>query len=185
MATKDYYLVFGAGNPADNTGLTPSFTTFANNLGVATTAPGVTEIIAASGLYRFQYEAQGSVIFVVDGDVGGLSAIPDADRYITGSLDVEDRSEDFISGLGASLQAQIEGFSTALGALIGATSDVIGDTSTDPSTMFGFFKRAQEMAEGDQQYTKATGVLAYTDRTGATTMASKTIVDGTSTVTRS
>lgn len=72
----------------------------------------------------------------------------------------------------------------ALGSLIGNTSSVIGDNATDPTTVFGFLKRAQETREGDETYTKATGVLQIFDRTGATLLRSQTIAESAATVTR-
>ena len=173
MATKDYFLVFGSGNPATNTGLSPTFIQFLNNAGAATTSPSISEF-GSTGLYLFQYENQGSIVFTVDGDSSGGAGLSDADRYIAGSMDNENRSIDFI-----------ESFSTALSAQIGTTASDIGNDSVDPSTVFGFLKRSQEYQEGDQTYTKATGVLEYEDRAGVTLLVSKTIVDGASTVTRS
>lgn len=152
-------MAFGTGNPADNSGLSPTFIVFRNSAG-STTAPGITEI-ASTGVYYFDYEVAelGTIAFVADGATTGLA---DADRYIFGSLDILDRYDQFF----------------------GATTDSIGDSTTDPSTYFGFLKRFQELLEGDSTYTKATGVLELFDRTGATTLASKTIADAASTVTK-
>lgn len=159
MAAKSYYLAFGTGNPTDYSGLAPTFITFRNSAG-STTAPGITEI-ASTGIYYFDYEVaeQGTIAFVADGATTGLA---DADRYIFGSLDILDRYEQFF----------------------GSTTDSIGDSSTDPTTYFGFLKRFQELLEGDSTYTKSTGVLELSDRTGATTLASKTIADSSTQVTK-
>lgn len=160
MAVKNYYLAFGTGNPADNSGLAPSFIAFTSAAG-STTAPSISEI-ASTGIYYFQYEVAegGNVAFVADGATTGLA---DGDRYIFGALDILDRFDQFF----------------------GASTDAIGDSATDPTTFFGFLKRFQELLEGDSSYAKSTGVLTMLDRTGATTLASKTIAESASTVSKS
>lgn len=154
-----YYAVFGQGNPADNTGLSPTFTVFQNASGGATTPPSISEI-ASSGIYTFSYAPQGSINFVIDGATTGLVA---ADRYVVGSLDVGDSagSIDF-----------------------GSVSDSIGDSATDPTSLFAFVRRVKELLEGQSTYTKSSGVLELKDSSGNTTLASLTIADNGSTVTK-
>lgn len=154
-----YYLVFGSGDPSGNTGLAPTFTVFQNSAGGATTPPSISEV-GSSGIYTFSYDPQGSINFVVDGATTGLSA---SNRYIVGALDVGD-----------SLQ----------NTSVGTASDGIGDSATDPTSLFAFVRRIKELLEGDQTYTKATGVFVMKDSTGATTLASKTITDNDTTVDR-
>lgn len=72
----------------------------------------------------------------------------------------------------------------SLGALIGDTNSLIGNNLSDPTTVFGFLKRAQETREGDETYTKASGVLDIYDRTGATLLRQQTISDTATQVTR-
>jgi hypothetical protein len=72
----------------------------------------------------------------------------------------------------------------SIAGLIGDTSSLIGDNATDPTTVFGFLKRALETREGDETYTKATGVLTIYDRTGATLLRTQTIAETANTVTR-
>lgn len=155
----DYFVVFGAGNPSDNTGLSPTFTTFKNAAGGATTAPAISEV-GSEGIYTFNYDPQGAVAFVIDGATTGLAA---SDRYVVGSLDVDDALSSIV---------------------IGTSSDAIGDSSTDPTSLFGFVQRIQKWLEGDSTYTKSTGVWAVTEPTGATTLSSKTIADNGSTITK-
>jgi hypothetical protein len=87
---------------------------------------------------------------------GATTGLSSTDRYITGGLD----------------------------PAIGDTSALIGDSSSDPTSVFGYLKRLQELQEGDEEYTKASGVLERKDRTGATTLVSQTISDSTSNITK-
>lgn len=68
--------------------------------------------------------------------------------------------------------------------LLGNNSSLIGNDSVDPTTVFGFLKRALETREGDENYTKATGVLQIYDRSGATLLRTQTISDTAANVTR-
>lgn len=70
-------------------------------------------------------------------------------------------------------------------ALLGTDADAIGDSSTDPTTVFGFLKRCENVLEGQSVYTKASGSLAMKDKTGNTTLATRTISDSTTAVTKS
>ncbi len=70
-------------------------------------------------------------------------------------------------------------------ASIGSTASLFGDSITQPGTLFGYMKRVVEFLEGDQTYTKASGVLVYEARGGNTLIASKTITDSNVETTRS
>lgn len=87
---------------------------------------------------------------------GATTGLSSTDRYITGGLDPS----------------------------IGDTTALIGDNASDPTSVFGFLKRLQELQEGEETYTKATGVLVRQDRTGATTLVSQTITDSAATITK-
>ncbi len=63
------------------------------------------------------------------------------------------------------------------GLAIGSTASSYGSTSIDPVDLYGFLKRARELAEGNQIYTKATGILDLYVRGGATLLIEKTISD--------
>lgn len=67
--------------------------------------------------------------------------------------------------------------SLALGNFIGSTASSFGSTSVDPVDLFGFMKRAQEIAEGNQVYTKSTGLLDFYSRGSSTLLREKTISD--------
>jgi hypothetical protein len=159
VSAKTYVLKFGSGPPSSFSGLAPTFLTFVNSAGSATTAPSISEM-ASTGLYSFSYEALGEIFFVADGATTGLA---DNVRFVVGALDITDRVDQ----------------------LIGSTSDAIGDDSTDPTTLFGFLLRAQNWAEGQNTYVKATGVLNMYEKTGATLLVSRTLADSTTNVTKS
>lgn len=82
-----------------------------------------------------------------------------------------------ISGLAVSLA----GIETA----IGSTASLIGDNVTDPATLYGYLKRLQNWNEGDSVYTKATGVWEVSAIGGNTLLASKTLDETLTTVTKS
>ncbi len=62
-------------------------------------------------------------------------------------------------------------------SFIGSTASSFGTTLIDPVDLFGFLKRAQEVAEGNNTYTKATGVLDISSRGSSTLLREKTISD--------
>lgn len=217
MASKSYFVRFGSGNPATYTGLAPTFIVFRTVVGT-TTPPGFSEL-STTGIYRFDYDIRGQIAFVIDGATTGLA---NADRYVSGVLDLTDQMDQVGSTLAAigttnvalgttnvalgttnvALGTTSVFLGTALGNTLGAIgtslsvqgstitgrigtpSDVFGDDVTDPTTLYGFLKRCEQVLEGDSTYVKATGVLTMYDKTGATTLASKTIADTGSTVTK-
>ncbi len=75
------------------------------------------------------------------------------------------------------------GLSSPIYAFLGSTSSSIGSTNIDPTTVMGFLKRAQEMSEGGQIYTKATGVIDFYTRASAI-IVEKTISDTATTTTK-
>lgn len=158
---KYYSFHFGAANPSVYTGLTPTFLLF-NNLasGASLARPGITEIPAASGIYRFLYEPVNltPIIFLID----GTNAITvDSDRYITANLDTIQQVD------------QVLGF----------TNSSIGSTATDPVDLYGLLKREQEILEGDATFNKTTGVWDIMTR-GGTTIQTKVLTNSTGTVTK-
>lgn len=150
---KSYYLKFGTGDPASFTGLTPTFTIFSANGVTSVTAPGITETPAGSGLYQFVYGPTQSILFKVDGG----SALSGSDRYIVGTLDP--------------IQAVDE--------KVGYTTDSIGSTATDPSTVLGYLKRNLEFMEGNANFTKSTGVWQVYSRGSSTLLTQKTLTNTT------
>lgn len=67
---------------------------------------------------------------------------------------------------------------------LGATTSAFGDSALDPGSVFGYLKRLQEFNEGDAIFSKSTGVWTITDRTGATTIATKTLSNNNTQVTK-
>lgn len=155
---KQYWLKFGSGDPSAYSGLTPTMTIFSAGGLTAVTAPGITEIIASSGLYTFFYGPTISTIMVVDGG-SGLSA---ADRYITGALDP--------------LQAVDE--------KVGTINDSFGTDSVDPTTLFGYAKREQEFNEGNASFVKATGVWSIYSRGSSQLLREKDLTNDTTSATK-
>lgn len=79
----------------------------------------------------------------------------------------------------------IAGTGGTLSVLIGSTASAIGDSATDPSTLFGYLKRIAELEQGREQFVKSSGALSMYDRTGATLLASRTISNSASMVVKS
>jgi hypothetical protein len=149
--SKFYYARFGSGNPADNTGLTPTLTIFAINGVSAITAPGITETPAGSGLYRFEYGPTQSILWQMDGGAG----LADSDRYIVGVLDP--------------LQVTDQ--------RVGVVTDSFGDTAVDPTTLMGFAKRNLEFQEGDASFNKNSGLWSIYARGGTELIREKTLTN--------
>lgn len=151
---KTYWLLFGDGNPALNTGLSPTMTLFAGINGTTLlSAPGITEIPAGSGWYRFFYGPTFSINFVVDGGAG----LANADRYIRGVLD----------------PLQI------IDERMGSDDASFGSTSADPTSIYGFVKRNLEVQEGNKIFNKATGTWDVYSRGSSTLLFEKDLTNTT------
>lgn len=109
---KNYYLTFGSVSPAAYTGLFPTLTIFSLNGTTPVTAPGITETPASSGLYRFQWGATTSIVFVCDGGATLANNV----RYIVGSIDPVQAVDEQLTSVGNSL------------AVIGASTAAIGSS---------------------------------------------------------
>lgn len=138
---KSYLIRFGQTTPGNYNGLSPTFTAFANPgaSNVPPTAPGISAVLGATGLYYFGYTATTfPIAFIIDGGAT-LSA---TDRYIVGILDP--------------LQAVDE--------KMGWLTDSFGTTVTDPTTVIGYLKRNLEVNEGTATYNSATGLWVVLSR---------------------
>lgn len=155
---KEYWLKFGTGNPALNTGLTPTFTLFSLEGLTAIVSPGITEAPTSSGLYKFVYGPTVAIVFVADGGSG----LSNSDRYISGTLDP--------------IQAVDES--------IGTISSSFGSTATDPTTVFGYLKRDQEILEGNAIFNKSTGQWEIYSRGSSTLLRVKTLSNNSSQATK-
>jgi len=98
------------------------------------------------------------MIFVCDGG----AVLSSGDRYIVGALDP--------------IQAVDE--------KVGTIADSYGSTATDPTTVFGYLKRDQEILEGDAIFTKSTGVWTIYSRGSSTILRVKTLTNSTSQATK-
>jgi hypothetical protein len=156
--SKSYYLKFGTGDPADKTGLSPTFVIFSAGGLTSVVAPGITETPAASGLYRFDYGPTLSILFKADGG----AALASGDRYIIGSLDP--------------IQAVDE--------KVGTVNDSFGSTSVDPTTVLGYVKRNLEFHEGNAIFTKATGLWDIYSRGSSTLLKEKALTNTTTSATK-
>lgn len=158
MASLNYSLVYTSGSSIGIQGLAPTFTVFKDAAGNNITSPAISQI-ASTGFYTFAFEATLPIFFVADAATTSLSG---KDRYIYGALYPSDRILDYT----------------------GDTTSVIGDNATDPTTMFGFLKRIQELYEGRQNYAKGTGTWSMYDRSGATLLRTRVLTESGSAVTK-
>lgn len=219
MATRDYWLRFGSGNPQSLSGLAPTFITFIDSSGNNITPPAITEP-GSKGLYKFSYDPTLTIAFVADGATTGLAS---SDRYIVGALDAQDTFGVTLNAIGTTqvamgstligfgnsfvvfsstftalnssfvaVSATLAGMASTLAAMgvtlggleasIGSTASSFGTDASDPTTLFGFMKRIQELNEGAQTYTKASGALALYSR-GASQLLRQLTVSDTATLT--
>lgn len=156
--SKTYTLQFGDGDPAVNTGLSPTFVIF-QLLGGSTLAPPSITEPDSDGIYQFTYGPTLPIKFKIDGGAG-LAA---ADRYITDQLDP--------------IQA--------VDQVIGSVDSSFGSTSADPTTVMGHLKRNQEFNEGDATYVKSTGKWQISSRGASTLLQEKTLSNSTTQVDKS
>lgn len=173
---KNFLLQFGSGTTT-NAGLAPTFTVFKVFPGGGnTTAPGITEVPSATGLYYFTYEPAASIAFVVDANTTSLSA---SARYIVGNLDPIQAIDERITEMGMTLVAIGNTGSAQVALLIGTTASSFGSTSTDPATVMGYLKRLQEFNEGNSNFTKQSGawdIFARGNAVGASTQLIQKVV---------
>ena len=80
------------------------------------------------------------------------------------------------AGIGTSLTVVVAG--------IGSTASFIGNSSTYPVDLFGYMMRLDALLEGQQQFTKGSGLLNMYDLTGATLLSARTITNSASLVTK-
>lgn len=147
-----FNIQFGSGNPADNTGLSPTFIFFgAPLLGTTLPPPGVTEYLAGSGHYGFVYGTTTPIQFTIDGG----AALASSDRYVSGTLD------------------PVQTVDTRLGFV----TDSFGSTGTDPSTVLGYLRRNLEWLEGNAEFSKASGAWSVYSRGSSTLLKVKTLTN--------
>ena len=190
MAVRPYWLSFGA---SAISGLAPTFIQFRSTAGSTLAPPSITEP-GSFGMYLFSYDPITQVAFICDGATTGIAF---SDRYIQGVLDPFDQFGVTLVAIGntctalgmtsvalgttaVALGTSLYAFGATSNALIGTTSSSIGSDSVDPTTVFGFLKRAQETREGEEIYLKDSGLLGiYSRGATATLLREKTITDST------
>lgn len=194
MATRPYWLSFGASAVS---GLAPTFIQFRSTAGVTLAPPAISEP-GTFGMYLFSYDPITQIAFICDGATSGLAF---QDRYVKGVLDPFDQFGVTLAAIGNTAIALgntsvagvtlLYGFglsSAAVGATLltqlGSTTASYGTNSADPTTIFGFLKRAQETREGNETYTKASGLLDIYSRGSSQLLAEKTIADSSTSTTK-
>lgn len=171
---KQYLVRFGSDDPANHTGLSPTLSVFRElTSGTAITAPGITEVPAASGLYYFTWNPTMPIAFVCDGGAALSANI----RYASGLLDPVDAVNEQVTALGVTMTFNFTG-------LLGTTGATFGGASTDPGTVFGYLKRLQELQEGNANFNKVSGAWEIYSRGSSTLFASKTLTNSSSLVTK-
>lgn len=235
MANKIYGVYFTSGDPRTQTALTPTLVIFSRmDTGAALTAPGITQAIAGSGIFQFEYQPTLPIAFLADGGAGSGTG-----RFVVGQLDPI-QLVDFqavtltalgttnialgttnvalgttnialgtssialgatnvaigtsISAQGTSLSAisvtilaAINSFGTGLSGLafIGSTASSLGSTNTDPADLMGYVKRLQEWLEGNEIFTKTSGIWQKSTRGNTMIFAPKTLGNTITQVTKS
>jgi hypothetical protein len=153
----------------------------------------------ASGVYGFSYLIGNSTlnsIYFLAYSITAVSSGITSDKYITGVLDPVLAVDQSVIGVSTNLSAlssTFTSFGTSFAAIsatilaigntlpsimafnssfIGSTASSFGTSGTDPSTVFGYLKRIQELMEGDQVFFAAGGTLMLYNRTalGTTTL---------------
>lgn len=69
-------------------------------------------------------------------------------------------------------------------ASIGSSNSSFGTNTTDPTDLFGYLKRVQELLEGNNTYTKSTGVLDIYSRGSSQLLREKTFANNSTQVTK-
>lgn len=152
---------FHSSDPRTYPSLAPTFLTFKRlDTQADVTPPGITQL-ATTGIYMFEFNITLPIYFLIDGITTTAQ-----ERYVYGLLDPSDQLDNKID------------------SLVGSTASSFGTTSVDPATIFGYLKRAQEFMEGNQTFTKSSGVWDIKTR-GGTLFAQKTLSDSTSSVDKS
>lgn len=121
-------MTFGATNPQNLSGLSPTFLAFVRMTdGQTLTPPSVTEL-AGQGLYSFQYGTTQPIAFICD----GFTTLLGLGRYVVGQIDPSDRADEY----GTTIVAMNTNTGTSLTAA-GVTVVAIGNSLTTKLTNMG------------------------------------------------
>ncbi len=193
LATSDRY-ISGVFDPYDQFGVTlnAAFALGTTSVAIGTTLIGYGASGFAQGATLFGFGvsgfAQGSTIFGfgVSGFAQGSTLFGFGVSNLAIGVSILAQGVSLTAqgitlfGQGVSLFAlgtTSTAYAIANGLAIGSTASSYGSTSVDPVDLYGFLKRARELSEGNQIYTKATGILDLYVRGGATLLIEKTISD--------
>lgn len=171
----------GSLDPADRADEYGNTLVAIGNSGIAL---GITNVAIGTSIYALE-QTLGSTLVAI-GNSGIALGITNV-AIGTSIYALEQTLGSTLVGIGNTVSAigsTITGLGSSLNALIGTTASIIGDSSTDPSTLFGYLKRNLEITEGQQLFTKSSGAWNMLDRTGATTLRTRTITNSASTVIR-
>lgn len=166
---KTFFFKFGSGDPRTYTGLSPTFLIFVDQNGATQAPPSISETLASSGFYKFTYTPTLGIAFLID---GATTAVDSVSRYVSGSLDPVLTVDQAVTALGVTLSS----IGSSI-ASIGTPADSFGSTSSDPTTVFGYLKRLQELGEGNSTYTKDSGLWNIYSRGSSTLLRLKTLAD--------
>lgn len=182
--------------------------------GATTAPPGITQIISTAGIYKFSYTPSFPIAFQVDGATSGLGTfryingqldnIDQIDDLLLATGGTLQAIGSTLNGIGttnialgttnvalgttavflAGSSGSAVGIGNTLTAIVGNSASSFGSNVVDPSTLYGYLKRMQEVLEGDANYTKSTGIWTMLDRTGGTTLINKTMSSSSTVVTK-
>lgn len=157
---KSYYMQFGSGDPRGFTGLLPTFLIYSKADGTSLTRPAITETtVAGSGIYTFSVSPSFSIVFMA---WAATTNIATSLQYVSGNLDPGDANDE----------------------KIGLITDSFGSTSADPTTIFGYLKRTQEVQEGNASFLKSSGAWSLFSRGSTTLLAVKALTNSSTGVTK-
>lgn len=164
MTSKDYWLVFGSGDPANFTGLSPTLVLFSAGGFTSLAAPPVTELPVGSGFYKVSYgmtQFGATVPIVVKADGG--PALSAGDRYTIAVFDPV----------------------AAVDQRVGWVEDSFGTTAIDPVTVTGYVKRLVEWLEGNAVFSKSSGLWDVYSRGSSTLLREKALTNTITSATKS
>lgn len=164
LLTSDRYIPFMF-DPQDEFGVT------LNAIGLTTSGIGVT--LSGVGVTLF---GVGSTVFGIGSTLFGMGNT----LFSVGSTLTQIGTNQ--TNMGTTLVYigdQVGGIGTSFGFISGLLGDPTSSygTTVPPTTVFGFLRRSQEFWEGDETYTKASGVLDFYDQGGTLLLRSKQITD--------
>lgn len=208
MATRPYWISFGASAVS---GLAPTFIQFRSTAGGTLSPPAITEP-GSFGMYLFNYDPITQVAFICDGFTSGLAfqdryvkgVLDPSDQMgvtivaqgitlvalgttavaIGTSLTAMGNSALALGVSNLAIGTSLYALGLTNAAQVGTTASSFGTDLSDPTTIFGFLKRAQETREGNETYVKASGALSISSRGSSQLLASKTIADDTTSTTK-